>query len=96
MTEQQALTDASERVGIQVMGLLLIISAMSVVGLWTLDTSEVSGESLFAVYLSMDLIAFAMIAYVYRATKGGGGISRLAMVAGCVLLTLLIFVGFSI
>lgn len=96
MTERQALIDAGERMGIQVMGLLLIIAAMSVVGLWTLDTSEVSGESLFAVYLSMDLISFAMIAYVYRATKDGSEIGRLAMIAGCVLLTLLIFAGFSI
>jgi len=96
MTERQALIDASERLGIQVMGLLLIIAAMSVVGLWTLDTSEVSGESLFAVYLSMDLISFAMIAYVYRSTNDGGGIGRLAMIAGCVLLILLVFVGFSI
>jgi len=52
MTEdsaRQAISDAGERIGLQVMGLLLIIAAMSVVGLWTLDTYAVSGESLFAV-----------------------------------------------
>ena len=99
MTEdsaRQAISDAGERIGLQVMGLLLIIAAMSVVGLWTLDTYAVSGESLFAVYLSMDLICFAMITYVYRTTKGGDEIGRIPMIAGCAMLMILIFAGFSI
>jgi hypothetical protein len=99
MTEdsaRQAISDASERVGLQIMGFLLIIAAISVFGLWTLDTYAISGESLFAVYLSMDLICFSMITYVYRTTKGGDAIGRIPMLAGCVMLTILIFAGFSV
>jgi hypothetical protein len=95
ISDQQAI-EAAERTGIRMTGLLLIISAMSVVGLWTLDTSDVAGESVFAVYLSMNLISFAMIAYVYRVTKNGDNISRLAMIAGCAMLVVLIFAGFSV
>jgi len=90
------LTELGETIGIRIVGLLLIVAASSVVGLWTLDTSVVSGESLFAVYLSMDLVCFAMIAYIYRVTKGGDDFGRLAMFAGCCMLLLLVFAGFSI
>jgi len=92
----EAVTELSERVGIRIVGLLLVVAFASVVGLWTMDTSVVSGESLFAVYLSMDLVSFAMIAYIYRVTKGGDDFARLAVFAGCCMLLLLVFAGFSI
>jgi len=89
-------TELSERVGIRIVGLLLVVAFASVVGLWTMDTSVVSGESLFAVYLSMDLVSFAMIGYIYRVTKGGDDLGRFPVFAGCCMLLLLAFAALAI
>jgi len=88
--------DMSEKIGARIMWLLLVAGAVSVVGLWTLDTYTVQGESLFAIYLSVDLVAFAMISYVYRVTKSGDSIGRLPMLAGCCMLLLLTFAGLAV
>ena len=89
------MNEIGERIGIRMVGLLLIIAAVSVIGLWTLDTSVVSGESLFAVYLSMDLVAFAMISYVYRVVKGGDNVRQVPLLAGLFMLLVLILAGLS-
>jgi hypothetical protein len=80
----EAVTEQTERV------------AVRIVVLWTIDTSLASGESLFAIYLSIDLIAFAMISYVYRVTKTGDSIGRIPLLAGCILLLLLLAAGFAV
>lgn len=90
------MTEMSEWIGTRIVGLMLIVGAASVVGLWTQSTSVVSGESLFAIYLSMDLVAFAMIAYVYRTVKAGDDIRRMAVFGGCCALLLLTFAGLAV
>jgi hypothetical protein len=92
----EAVTEQAEQTAVRIVGLLVIVAFASSVALWTIDTSLASGESLFAVYLSIDLISFAMISYVYRVTKTGDSIGRIPILAGCTLLVLLIFVGFAI
>jgi len=89
------MTELGERIGARIVGLLLIISGASVVGLWTMDTSAVSGESLFAIFLSMDLVCFAMIGYIYRVTKGGDDFGRFPLFFGCCMLLLLAFAGIA-
>jgi len=86
----------AQRIAVRIVYLLLIVSAISVVGLWTLSTSTVAGESLFAVYLSMDLVAFAIMAHVYGTVKAGNTLRRIPLIAGCVTLMLLIIVGLSL
>lgn len=88
------MTEMAEQMGLRIVALLLIVAAASVVALWTINTAAVSGESVFAVYLSVDLVSFAMIAYIYRVTKAGDGIGRIPMAAGCALLLLLVVAGF--
>ena len=90
------MTEQTERIGLRIVGLLVIVGFASSVVLWTIDTSIASGEQLFAVYLSVDLIAFAMISYVYRVTKTGDIIGRIPLLAGSALLLLLIAVGFAV
>lgn len=92
----EVLTELSEQIGLRIVGLLLIVAAVSTIGLWTLSTAVVSGESLFATYLSVDLISFSMIAYVYRVTNSGDDIRPIPLFAGCCMLLLLVFVGLSI
>lgn len=76
--------------------LLVIVGFASSAVLWTIDTSLASGESLFAVYLSIDLISFAMISYIYRVTKAGDVMGRIPLLAGCILLFTLLIAGFAV
>ena len=91
----EAVTELAERLALRIVGLLVIVGFASSVVLWTIDTSLASGESLFAVYLSIDLIAFAMISYVYRVTKTGDSVGRIPLLAGSIMLLLLLAAGFS-
>jgi hypothetical protein len=90
------MTEETERIALRIVGLLVVVGFASSAVLWTIDTSLSSGESLFAVYLSIDLIAFAMISYVYRVTKTGDSIGRLPLLAGSVLLLLFLAAGFAV
>jgi len=90
------MTEEAERMGVRIVGLLVIVGFAASLALWTLDTSLASGESLFAVYLSIDLIAFAMISYVYRVTKTGDSIRRIPLLAGSVMLLLLLAASFAV
>ena len=90
------LTEQTEQTAVRIVGLLVILGFASSAALWTIDTALPSGESLFAVYLSIDLISFAMISYIYRATKMGEGIGRLPLFAGCAMLLILLAAGFAV
>ncbi len=90
------MSEQTEQIAVRIVGLLVIVAFTSSVVLWTIDTSLASGESLFAVYLSIDLIAFAMISYVYRVTKTGDSIGRIPLLAWCVLLLILLVAGFAV
>ena len=87
--------EVPERMALQVAGLLVILGFVSSFVLWTIDTASASGEALFALYMSMDLVSFAMISYVYRGTKRGEGISRVWMIVGFCLLLVLVGAGFA-
>jgi hypothetical protein len=89
-------TEQSERMAVRIVYLLVIVGFASSLVLWTIDTSLASGESLFAVYLSIDLISFAMISYVYRVSKTGDNIGRIPVLAGCILLAALLVAGFAV
>lgn len=88
------MTEVAEKLAVRIASLLVFVGFASSFVLWTLDTAYASGELLFALYLSMDLISFAMIAYVYRTAKAGDAISRIWMVIGFCVLLALITVGF--
>lgn len=90
------MTEQSERVAVAIIFLLVIIGIASSAVLWTIDTALASGESLFAVYLSIDLISFAMISHVYRVTKTGDNIGRIPLLGGCALLFALLIAGFAV
>lgn len=90
------MTEFSERMGLTLTGLLLIVAGACVIGLWTLSTSTASGESLFAVYLSVDLIAFAIISYIYRVTKTGADLNPAPLMAGFFTLAILVLAGLAV
>lgn len=84
-----------DRIGLRIVGLLVIVGFASSAILWTIDTSLASGERLFAVYLSIDLIAFAMVSYIYRVTKLGDTPGRIPLLVGSCLLVVLVLAGFA-
>ncbi len=90
------MSEQTEQIAVRIVGLLVIVAFASAVVLWTIDTSLASGESLFAVYLSIDLISFAMISYVYRVTKTGDNVGRIPLLVGSVILLLLLGAGFAV
>ena len=90
------MTEAAEQMGLRIVGLLVVVGFVSAAVLWTIDTSLSTGESLFAVYLSIDLIAFAMISYIYRVIKVGDNMRSIPLLAGCILLVVLAFASFGV
>jgi hypothetical protein len=86
--------ELTEGMGLKIVALLLTVALASVVTLWTLNPTGASSESVFAIYLAVDLVSFAMISYIYRAATSGDGIRRAPILAGCLLVLFLVFAGF--
>ena len=71
--------------------LLLVLQGVSIVLLWTLDALNEVSEGTYALFLAVDMIAFAMISYVYRHDKESEPPSRTWLVVGSVLVLVLLF-----
>ena len=71
--------------------LLLSLQVVSIVFLWTLDALNQISEGIFALFLAVDLISFAIVSYLYRSEKMREIPSRAWIVIGCVLILVLIF-----
>ncbi len=69
--------------------LLLLVQAFSVIFLWSLDTFSQVSEDLFALFLSIDLLSFTMLSYIYRKQRTDEGISGLAILSGCAAILIL-------
>jgi peptidoglycan/LPS O-acetylase OafA/YrhL len=77
----------------RIFALLLLFGLLSVIFLWTLNPVGSQSQTTFAIYLSLDLVAFAMVSYIFRVSKWGEEVRRLPLVAGCVALLILLYVG---
>ena len=75
--------------------LFLLFGLLSVIFLWTLNPVNSQSQTAFAIYLSIDLIIFAMVSYTFRVSKWGEEVKRLPLVAGCVTLLILLYVGLA-
>jgi hypothetical protein len=84
----------TERMGVRIVALLVLIAAISVFVLWTVNPVGSGSETIFAIYLSVDLVAFAMISYVERRVNGDGKFGRAPLIAGCCFVLLLVLAGF--
>ncbi|MDA4125012.1 MAG: hypothetical protein OK438_06150 [Thaumarchaeota archaeon] len=69
--------------------LLLLTQAFSVVFLWSLDTFTQASEDLFAIFVSIDLLAFAMLSYIYRKQRTEEGVGGWVIMAGCTAILIL-------
>lgn len=61
---------------------LLLIQAVSVVTLWSTNSVSRAGQDIFTLFLAVDLVAFALMAQVYRSAKNHAVFSRAWMVVG--------------
>jgi hypothetical protein len=83
-------TVITERMGTRVASLLLLVAAISVFILWSVNPVGSGSESTFALYLAVDLVSVAMISYVQRAIARDGKVARAPLIAGCCFILLLV------
>jgi hypothetical protein len=84
----------TERMGVRIVALLLLVALLSVFILWTVNPVGPGNETTFALYVAVDLVAVAMISYVQRSITGDGRIGRVPLIAGCSLILFLVLAGF--
>jgi membrane associated rhomboid family serine protease len=87
------MTRLGDTAALRVFTLLLLLGLVSVVFLWTLNPVSSQGQTTFTVYLSIDLVVFAMASYIYRKSKWKEGAGRVPLLGGCLMLLLLLFAG---
>ena len=83
----------SERVGLGLVALVLVLQFITVVFLWTLNPYSSGTEPAFALYMVVVLISFSMISYVYRGLSGSDRFGRVPVLAGCLVILLLLLLG---
>jgi membrane associated rhomboid family serine protease len=90
------MTNLSDAVVFRVFALLALLGLLSVIFLWTLSPVESHAQTIFAVYLSVDLVVFAMASYIYRVSKWKEDVGRLPLLGGCVMLLILLIVALTV
>lgn len=87
------MTRISDAAAFRIFALLLLLGIVAVAFLWTLNSVGSGDETTFAIYLSVDLVIFAMASYIYRVSKWKEGVGRLPLIGGCAMLLILLLVG---
>jgi len=62
----------------------------------SLNSLSSTSEGIFAVFLSTDLISFAIIAHVYRVSRAGGTPSRYFLIPALAAILVLLFSSLTI
>ena len=84
----------TEKMAVRVVALLLIVAALCVFVLWTVNPVGSGSESTFALFVAGDLLAVAMISYVQRSVSERGRVGRLPIIAGCGFIVFLVAAAF--
>jgi len=69
----------------------LLLQALAISYLWTINGLSASGERAFALFLAVDLVSFAIVSYIYRTQRGGEEISRTWIFLGASAVLILLF-----
>ncbi len=64
--------------------LLLLLQVSATITLYTLNPTDTASQAAFATLLGVDLLAFALVSYLYRSEKTGTPFSRPWFLVGCV------------
>ena len=73
--------------------LLLILQAVSVAYLWTLNPVGGSASGLFAVFLAVNLLSFSLVSYLYTHVKWREEIQGVWLLVGALGLVILLLTG---
>ena len=73
------------------LSLFICLQAISTVVLWSLNSTEVASQAKFTIFLAIDLVCFAMVAYSYRKLSWGLLISSAWILVGSFGLVVLFF-----
>jgi hypothetical protein len=92
VAERLSLKDYSAKI----VGLLLVVEAVSVYFLWALDPTNKLGQAIFAIFLAIDLVSFSIMSYVYRSYKKGDELNRGLLLAGCAMILLLVYASLAL
>jgi ABC-type transport system involved in cytochrome c biogenesis permease subunit len=70
--------------------LLLLLQAVATIFLWTLESVSAVSEGKLALFLAVDLLSFAIVAYVYTHEKWSEAIKRSWVLLGSIGLAVLL------
>lgn len=74
----------------QILALLLALQVVSAVYLWDVTLVGTLSAGRFAIFLAIDLLSFAMVAYVYTHEKWEEAVSRAWIIIGAIGLIILL------
>jgi predicted membrane channel-forming protein YqfA (hemolysin III family) len=80
----------------RIVGLLIIVMAVSVYFLWELNPVNQAGEAVFAIFLAVDLVSFMMISYIYRTYKYGEQFNRALLIGACCMIIILVYASLAL
>jgi len=66
----------------QIVGLLLVVQAVAAIYMWVVTLFATLSAGGFAIFLAIDLLSFALVAYVYTHEKWGEPLNRAWIVLG--------------
>lgn len=87
-------TVVTEKMGVRIVALLLIVAALSVFVLWTVNPVGSESETTFALFVSVDIVSVAMISYIRRSIGERDRIGRVPLLAGCFFIIFLVSLSF--
>jgi succinate-acetate transporter protein len=74
----------------QIVALLLIVQGVATLYMWTVTLVGTLTAGGFAIFLAIDLLSFALVAYVYTHEEWGEAASRVWIIVGSVGLIILL------
>lgn len=75
---------------ISAVALLLVLQALSVLYLWAVTLGGMLTAAGYAIFLAVDLLSFAIVAYVYTHEKWEGAVGRTWVLLGALGLVILL------
>jgi len=78
---------------LRVVPLLLILQALSVYLLWSLNPSGQTGENQFALFMAVIFVSLSLVSYMFRLENRGDTPRRTWLLAGCFMVLILLFLG---
>jgi hypothetical protein len=72
-------------------GLVLALQAISTAFLWTVNPLGANGDRFFSIFMTVNLLSFAMLSKIYRSEKVHRPLRRMWLLLGsCILIALLL------